>query len=212
MLYESINLPVFQSIPRTAKTILDIGCGTGSLGNKIKESIDCKIVVITYSESEALIAKQYLDRVLVADINQLDVNKIGSFDCVICSHILEHLNYPDKLISSLKANLNVNGILIVALPNVLLWKQRWQFLKGRFRYTDGGLMDSTHFRFFDWQTSHELLENSGYKIINSQAHGCFPLPIIRKFVPLNLSSKIDLIATKHLPGLFGSQFVFSCGL
>lgn len=210
MLYKAINYPVFYRIPKTTKTILDVGCGTGQLGKVIKENIDCRIVGVTYSESEALIAEKYLDKVLVNDLNHFDNSSIGEFDCIICSHILEHINYPENLLRSLQNNMNNSSIMIVALPNVLHLRQRLEFLKGNFKYTDGGIMDRTHFRFFDWQTSRELLENSGYEIINSEGTGCFPLMGLRKIIPAKVSSSIDRIATKKSPGMFGFQFVFSC--
>ena len=84
-----------------------------------------------------------------------------------------------------------------------------EFLKGNFKYQDAGLMDRTHFRFFDWETAYELLEQNGYKIIESEASGFFPLSGFRKFFP-NLSLQIDQTASKYFPGLFGIQFIFSC--
>jgi cyclopropane fatty-acyl-phospholipid synthase-like methyltransferase len=210
MLYESINVPVFSRIPKTAKSILDIGCGTGELGKKIKENIDCRVVGVTYSESEALIAQENLDKVIVDDLNHFDSSAIGKFDCIICSHILEHINYPEILLQSLQKNMDSSSVIIIALPNILHFKQRLEFLKGNFKYTDGGIMDRTHFRFFDWQTAHSLLNNSGYKIIDSESTGCFPLMGLRKIIPAKLISEIDSIATKNFPGMFGFQFIFAC--
>ena len=71
-------------------------------------------------------------------------------------------------------------------------------------------MDKTHFRFFDWETARELLEQSGYKVLESQADGSFPLPIIRKFLPSIVSLRLDRTAVQKFPGMFGFQFVFSC--
>jgi hypothetical protein len=81
-------------------------------------------------------------------------------------------------------------IIIVALPNVLHWKQRLEFLKGHFKYTEGGLMDRTHFRFFDWQTAQDLLTQSGYQITQAEADGSFPLPVLRKLLPTPISQGI----------------------
>lgn len=210
MLYEAINLPVFDRIPKTAKNILDIGCGTGQLGKKIKEYIDCKVVGVTYSKSEASIAEKHLDKVAIHDLNNFDTSSIGEFDCIICSHILEHLNYPEKLLSSLRNNMNDNSVMIIALPNILHFKQRLKFIQGNFKYTEGGIMDKTHFRFFDWETAHSLLRNSGYQIMDSEAIGNFPLMGLRKLMIAGISHSIDDMATNKAPGLFGFQFLFSC--
>ncbi|MGB7441355.1 MAG: class I SAM-dependent methyltransferase [Coleofasciculaceae cyanobacterium] len=206
IIYGAINQSVFAFVPQSAKRILDIGCGSGILGRRIKQNINCEIVGVTYSESEATLASKYLDKVLVNDLNSFNSHQLGQFDCIICSHILEHLYQPQELLKQLNNNLTSEGVLIVALPNVLHWKQRLEFLKGNFKYTDGGLMDKTHFRFFDWDTSLTLIENSGFKVTSRSSDGYFPLPLIRKIIqPVAFS--LDKLATKTMPGLFGTQFI-----
>ncbi|WP_448562182.1 methyltransferase domain-containing protein [Trichothermofontia sp.] len=207
-MYEAVNQSVFSYLPNNAKRILDIGCGAGNLGAVIKNHKECEIVGITYSQAEANQAAQVLDLCLVVDLNSETLPNISPFDCIICSHVLEHLYDPSRLLVQLHRYFTPGGRLIVALPNVLHWKQRLEFLRGHFKYTEGGLMDYTHFRFFDWQTAHELLTESGYQILESKAGGCFPLPILRKILPIRASQGIDRTALKHFPGLFGFQFVF----
>ncbi|MBF2066609.1 MAG: class I SAM-dependent methyltransferase [Calothrix sp. C42_A2020_038] len=212
MIYGSINAPVLSQVPKTVKRVLDIGCGSGNLGRKIKEDFNCEVIGITYSEIEAALANKYLDKVYIHNLNSFDIDSLGKFDCIICSHVLEHLYQPSELLKQLHEYLTADSIIIVALPNVLHFKQRLKFLAGRFRYTEGGLMDMTHFRFFDWETARELLENSGYTIVTSQSEGSFPLPMFRKFIPSFITSFIDQKAVQKFPGLFGFQFIFSCRL
>lgn len=209
---EIINQFVLSRIPGNTKRLLDIGCGSGWLGREIKQKNDCYVVGITISEEEAALASQRLDRVIRCDLNNFDPSELGKFDCIVCSHILEHLYQPQDFLRRLRNNLIPEGVLIVALPNILIWKLRWEFLRGRFRYTDSWLMDKGHLRFFDWQTAHAFLEENGYKIIKSGADGNFPLPVIRRFLPSGISSRIDHAALKYFPGLFGFQFVFTASL
>ena len=207
MIYTSINQPVFQQIPQHAKKILDIGCGSGNLGQAIKQKkITCEVFGITYSEDEANLASQCLDQVIVADINQLEPYILGEFDCIICSHILEHLYNPEKLLIALHNNLSKEGKLIVALPNVLFFKQRWEFIKGNFKYTDGGLMDKTHFRFYDWETAYQLLIQTNWNVTQRIADVHFPLPLIRKFVS-PLEPKLKQLVADKFPSLFATQFI-----
>lgn len=207
MIYEAVNQAVLSQITtKNVKRLLDIGCGSGALGREIKQIVNSEIVGVTYSESEAVIASKYLDQVLVRNLNDFNPLDLGRFDCIVCSHILEHLYQPQELLSRLHENLTPDGNLIIALPNVLHWKQRLEFIKGNFKYTDGGIMDKTHYRFFDWETSLELVQNSGYTVILRSADGYFPLPIIRKIIK-PLAVKFDRLVTKALPGLFGYQFI-----
>jgi len=206
MIYEAVNQGVLDSIPATSRRVLDLGCGSGALGREIKRVIDCEIVGVTYSVEEAALAGPALDTVLVRDLNTFDPVEAGEFDCVICSHILEHLYAPEELLQRLHKSLKVDGSLIVALPNVLHWRQRLMFVRGRFRYTDGGIMDRTHFRFFDWATAHALLEDNGFEVITCHADGTFPLS---RFL-FRVGRWLDLASAKMLPGLLGVQFVMVC--
>ena len=207
MVYEAFNEPVLQFIPTGAKKLLDLGCGNGVLGKYIQERWQAAVTGITYSETEAALARTNLDTVITADLNTFDFAELGQFDCIICSHVLEHLYEPEAVLRKLKGNLSETGTLIVALPNVLFYRQRLEFLKGHFRYTEGGgLMDSTHFRFFDWHTAQEMVQKAGFQIRSAASLGSFPLPVFRKIAP-SLARKIDNWATKAYPGTFGWQFV-----
>ena len=93
--------------------------------------------------------------------------------------------------------------MLVALPNVLHYRQRLAFLGGRFRYTDGGLMDRTHYRFFDWTTAQELIAEAGLTAESVEAVGGWPGS--RFAGPLRAS--LDRLAVAASPGLFGVQFV-----
>jgi 2-polyprenyl-3-methyl-5-hydroxy-6-metoxy-1,4-benzoquinol methylase len=205
-IYGAVNQPVLARVPRMTKRLLDIGCGTGALGQKIKEEMDCQVVGITHSDSEAALARECIDQVLVRDLNSSEPLDMDQFDCIVCSHVLEHLYQPDEILKRVRHLLSPEGTLIVALPNVLFWRQRLNFLRGNFRYTEGGLMDRTHYRFFDWVTAQELLTESGYSVIEAQADGTFPLS--RHL--FRVGQWLDRAALKALPGLFGFQFVFVC--
>ena len=208
MIYDSLNAAVFARIPARATRILDIGCGAGALGGALKERHPCEVVGVTYSNDEAESARQRLDRVEVADLNGFAPRQLGLFDCIVCSHVLEHLLQPERLLRELAECLLPGGVIVVALPNVLFWKQRLQFLRGRFRYTDGGLMDRTHFRFFDWMTASALITDAGLVVSDGIADGGFPLS---SRLGAKASAAVDRSALRRFPGLFGFQFVFVAG-
>jgi SAM-dependent methyltransferase len=210
IVYNALNKELLEHIPDHLNRVLDVGCGDGSLGVFLKSKLNVEIVGITFSEKEALIARTKINTVIVGDLNSIDLKDYGKFDCVICSHVLEHVYDPVLLLKKIKKQLTDNGILIIALPNILFWKQRIKLLRGSFKYTDGGLMDRTHFRFFDWETAQEMIQSGGFTIEKGVAYGAFPLPVIRNFTPKKLNSKIDEVACQLFPGLFGFQFVFSC--
>ena len=211
LIYQSVNRAVLDMVPMHARRTLDVGCGGGAFGAALKQRnghAKTFVVGLTYSEAEAELARGQMDEVHVVDLNDLSVDRSGlaGYDCIVCSHVLEHLLDPVQVLLSLQRCLTPGGVLVVALPNVLFWRQRLQFLKGRFRYTEGGLMDHTHLRFFDWDSAHDLLSQAGLRTIQSVADG--GMPGSRHLGPA-LSRRLDSAALARYPGLFGAQFVFS---
>jgi SAM-dependent methyltransferase len=206
--YDGINEGILSLIPATADRILDVGCGTGTTGEFLRQQRERIVVGITYSPKEAELAAPRLSQVIQAELNNFDFSPLGRFDCVILSHILEHLYSPSDLLARLKCVLGPGSVIVVALPNVLWWRQRIEFLRGRWRYQDWGILDRTHFRFFDLQSSQELLEQAGFEIILAKREGPFPLirPIRRVASPI--AKMIDRFACKVAPGLFAFQFVY----
>jgi SAM-dependent methyltransferase len=206
MIYDGVNHPLLARVPKTTTRLLDVGCGAGALGRKIRTAMNCRVVGITHSTAEAALAKDCIDEVWVCDLNSFAPPVTDSFDCIVCSHVLEHVVCPEEVLKRLLGLLSPQGTLIVALPNILFWRQRLDFLRGHFRYTDGGLMDRTHYRFFDWSSAQALLTESGYSIADASADGFFPLS---RFL-YRAGEMCDRAALKLFPGLFGFQFVFIC--
>ena len=203
MIYGSVNEAVLELVPLDAKSVLDVGCGDGTFGAALKRRGSCRVVGVTHSKEEAALARAVLDEVIEADLEHPLPGVDAQFDCIVCSHVLEHLRAPAASLRGLVRHLAPSGRVVIALPNVLYWRQRLEFLKGRFRYTNGGLMDRTHLVFFDWQTARNLVHDAGLVVSVAQSVGGFPGS---RWLPL-VGPRIDRAATKVAPGVFGVQFV-----
>lgn len=208
LIYEAVNPQVLQRVPCEAKRVLDLGCGSGALGMAIKAEAPREVVGVTSSEAEASVARERLDEVRVADLETFSPAPSDRFDCIVCSHVLEHLARPGALLQRLRPAFAPGAVLVVALPNVLHWRQRLAFLGGRFEYAEGGVMDRTHLRFYDWSSARALLEAAGYEVIEASADGTFPGS---RFLP-GLGRALDEASRRALPGVFGVQFLFVCRL
>jgi SAM-dependent methyltransferase len=206
--YEGINEAVLSLVPPSAVRILDVGCGTGTLGNCLLQDAKRYVAGITYSEQEAAIAASRLSQVVRAELNDFDFSTLGEFDCVILSHVLEHLYSPTSVLERLKRVLGPQSVIIVALPNIVWWRQRIEFLMGRWRYQDWGIMDRTHFRFFDWKSAEQLLEDSGYEILKRRFDGPFPLIKPVRSLIGRWAGKIDHFTSTYAPGLLAFQFAY----
>jgi SAM-dependent methyltransferase len=205
MVYSAVNAPVLIRIPPEARRVLDVGCGDGALGHGIKARRPTEVVGVTCSEEEAVRARSVLDEVVSADLESADLTHLGTFDCIVCSHVLEHVREPVRLLVRLRENLAADGIVLIAVPNTLHYRQRLAFLAGRFQYTDGGLMDRTHYRFFDWNTARDLVREAGLHLVEASAVGGFPGS--RLLGPLR--DPLDRLAVGSFPGAFGAQFVLT---
>jgi SAM-dependent methyltransferase len=206
--YEGANARVLSLVPPSALRILDVGCGTGTLGEQLRRPNDRYVAGITYSEEEAHVASTRLSEVICADLNQFDFLPLGKFDCVILSHILEHLYSPSTVLNRLKSVLEPDAVLIVALPNVVWWKQRLQFVLGRWRYQNSGILDRTHFRFFDRTSSEQLLLEAGYTILERGFDGPFPLIKPIRGALGSWADKVDRFTSRLAPSLLAHQFVY----
>lgn len=206
--YGGVNRAVAEAIPAFTGSILDLGCGDGSFGVWLKSKGVRSVTGITIHGTEASLARRSLDRVIEADLDRWQPDLEDRYDGIVASHVLEHLADPWNLLKKLRRAAKPGAWLVVALPNVLFWRQRLAFLRGEFRYTDGGIMDSTHLRFFDWKTAGALLTKTGWAVGKQTADGGFPGS--RWTGPLR--EPIDRLACKACPGLFGFQFVFRAQL
>lgn len=206
--YGALNNDVFNLVPIDVREVLDLGCGNGVLGMAIHKKTGASVTGITFSEEEYKTASMVLHKVYKANLNNFDFLSLGTyFDCIICSHVLEHLLEPWDIVKKLEQIIKPNGLLVIALPNCLYYKQRLQFLLGKFSYSKtGGLMDITHFRFFDWNSCSSVLEKTNMELVQKFATGNFPQPFLRKLTP-EFSKILDNFFVRLFPGLFGFQIL-----
>jgi SAM-dependent methyltransferase len=88
------------------------------------------------------------------------------FDVVLMLDVLEHLRDPAILLERVGAVLAEGGWAVISLPNVAHISLRLSLLEGRFRYSDVGLLDRTHLRFFDRAGIDELLAEAGWAMFD----------------------------------------------
>lgn len=155
------NPPVVNAVPELATTRLDIGCGAGDTARVLH--LRAKVVDgVTLSETEAANAGQRCRRVVVADLETGFPRGLAdeTYDACIFSHVLKHLRWPGSLLQQIRSRLSRKGRgvpqLVVALPNIMCYKTRWPLIMGRFEYTEGGIMDASHFRWFTFQSGRRL--------------------------------------------------------
>ena len=213
--YESPgNQPLIEMMKPGPARILDIGCGSGGNASLIKDRYpSSEIVGVTYSAKEAELARSHMTRVWVFDLESDIPTELldQRFDVLICSHILEHLRDPALILARLIKMLRVGGQVLIAVPNVLSWRMRVQFLRGNFEYQSYGVLDDTHLRFFTYNTSDRLLSLSPeLQLEYKRVTGSMPLWLLRRyFIPGEWCRYIDRWGSVKWPNLYGDQILIS---
>ena len=67
---------------------------------------------------------------------------------IVFGDVLEHLLDPATVLTSSLELLRPGGSIVISIPNVAHGAVRLALLQGRWNYTDTGLLDKTHIRFF----------------------------------------------------------------
>lgn len=204
------NTAVLGSIPANVTNILDVGCGTGVHAAAIRRLRPAvHIDGITVSDSEANEARNICDQVWIYNLEHgLPPETMRSYDCILCSHVIEHICWPERMLGDINRVLSkTNGILIVALPNLFFINRRFRILLGSFQYEEEGLWDETHFRWYTFLSGRRLIESAGFEVLKAEGSGYLPLGPIRKLFPF-LCQKVDSFVCGLWPGLFGWQFLY----
>lgn len=152
-------------IPRGAKRILDVGCGTGRLGEALKARQECAVYGIEPVSTAATEARKRLDHVTEGQVEfALEGLEDGYFDCIVLADVLEHMVHPWSVLGQLKGKLVPGGKVIASIPNVRHWSVLSSLIEGSWRYEREGLLDRTHLRFFTRQSIAELFAGAGLKV------------------------------------------------
>lgn len=162
--YSGLNGALLGAVPVGVRSILDIGCGDGALGEALKNGHPGRRVYGVEREPKAARrAAERLDGVFELDIEREGppINA-GSLDCILFGDVLEHLLEPEAALTRCRSLLAPGGIVLCSIPNVQHHSILTALLTGDFQYTDAGLLDSTHLRFFTLSTMFKLLLDAGF--------------------------------------------------
>ena len=136
----------------TDKTILDVGCGEGSLLKMLKEKGN-NVFGIDASKEGLLAAQEKKIDCKLLDVSTekfpYDDNK---FDIVLCLETIEHVENPHHCIWEIKRVLKEKGMFIISIPN----------FKMLHPYIYPGLFKFKHFRNFLELNSFEIVQVKGW--------------------------------------------------
>ena len=106
------KLNLITSLKKDAKSVLDIGAGTGDFLNFVKSDTRSVFGIEPNQKARELAHQKRI--YLEENLNDI---KGKSFDVITMWHVLEHIANLEETIKEVEALLNPNGILIIAVPN-----------------------------------------------------------------------------------------------
>ena len=143
------RIPLFQQAIGRGKQVLDLGCRSGALTRH-------------FLEGNHVVGLD-VDRVALARAAELGIEPVpanveeplpfedGRFDAVVAGELLEHLRFPDELVTEIRRVLRPGGVLAGSVPNAFNIQNRLRFLRGL-----PPERDRTHLHMFRPRDLHEL--------------------------------------------------------
>jgi glycosyltransferase involved in cell wall biosynthesis/2-polyprenyl-3-methyl-5-hydroxy-6-metoxy-1,4-benzoquinol methylase len=156
--------------------ILDVGCAYGYLGEWLIKNKRCTVYGI---EVDKIALHKVRSEGLYKDVFEIDLDYSGKylnelerfnelnieFDFIICGDVLEHLKDPTTILTMLSDRLKDRGKILISVPNVANIEVILKLIEGEFNYSETGILDSTHLRFFTKNSFIEWIESINSNIL-----------------------------------------------
>jgi len=181
-------------------SVLDVGCGDGSLLEPFSKHQDCYGVDISEAQLERAQDKNIKTFRIDLETEKLPFPQ-DFFDLVICSETIEHLLDADNLLQEVNRVLRTKGSFILTFPNVnqpISWLVQVVFdlppvYSARYK--------SPHVRDYTLRMVKNILVDFGFNILNVSGTYIYPFKgrfsqWLAKSFP-RLAEKIVVVSRKH---------------
>jgi len=142
-----------KKLMSASPSVLDIGCATGSLLDFLKGR-GWRVTGVDISPSAS-----YARNVRKLDVKNIPLEEnnfpSASFDAVLASHLIEHLNDPSSFLAETSRILKNGGYIFITTPNINGFQAR--LLGSRWR---SAIFD--HLYLFSVHTLKKMLSNAGF--------------------------------------------------
>ncbi|MBI5962135.1 MAG: class I SAM-dependent methyltransferase [Chloroflexi bacterium] len=198
---------LLSSLPASSK-VLDVGTASGMVARMNGKS-SLRFFGIEANAEWAEIASPFYEELWACPIDDAPLEALQGYDAVVLGDVLEHLPAPEIVLNKLTGLQSTGALFIISVPNVANLWVRFNLLAGRFDYTERGILDRTHLRFFTRKTLIDLVRSAGLDIASIQATP-IPLELVSSFFTSPLGKPLHAALawfTSLLPTLLGYQFI-----
>jgi glycosyltransferase involved in cell wall biosynthesis len=201
----SVILGMLQDRP--ASRVLDLGCSSGLLAEKVRK-LGHHVVGVDVVELPGIHAR--VDEFHLLDLSAGAGQDLGrDYDVVILGDVIEHLADPLGALRHAVSLLRPDGEILLSVPNFGHWYPRLRVGTGLFGYDRRGILDDTHLRFFTRRSLLRLVRRAGLDVLEER-HTGLPLGLVaRDDEPGRraLLRRVDAALVAARPHLFAYQFV-----
>lgn len=146
--------------------ILEIGCATGALLSAFREA-GWRAMGVEVGQSMAGYARERFGLDVEAGTIETASFEPGSFDAVVATHLIEHLNDPRSFLAKARAALRQDGRLYLITPNVDGLQARMMGSRWRSAIRD-------HLYLFSARTLRAMLESECFSVERVGTWGGWP--------------------------------------
>lgn len=161
---------IHRMVSANGSRVLDLGSGPAIVSSQFARLPGYRIVCADM-DLDALGAALAAG---VDEVHEVDLDRSDwfaglpreEFDCIMLADVLEHLRQPQDLLESIVSQgfLAPGGRLVISIPNANHESIVGSLLAGDFAYTETGILDATHVRWFTLDSLSRLLESRGFRI------------------------------------------------
>lgn len=169
--YDSPREELSAFVPATARRVLDVGCGAGGFGRTLRQLLPlAQLWGVEPVPEAAEVARGIYDEVVTTAFPSSDRSLDGlTFDAVFMLDVLEHMIDPEEALRAARPLVAPGGLLVASIPNVRHFAVWWPLVAhGTWTYTETGLMDRTHLRWFTRSSIHGLFTSTGWEVLDLQ--------------------------------------------
>jgi 2-polyprenyl-3-methyl-5-hydroxy-6-metoxy-1,4-benzoquinol methylase len=168
--FQNLREEILPFIPNDAATALEVGCGEGHFGARLRARGALDVWGVEMVTEAARRASVRLNRVLVGDIGSLIHElPVGYFDVVVFNDVLEHMVDPYDVLARIAVCLSNKGVVVSSIPNVRFYATLYQLIAHKeWEYVESGILDRTHLRFFTVTSIRKMYERLGYEVIRHE--------------------------------------------
>ncbi|MBI4965842.1 MAG: class I SAM-dependent methyltransferase [Desulfomonile tiedjei] len=191
--YTGVRHDVVAMIPEGVRSILEIGCAAGGTGRLLRSMGFERLIGVELDPYYASSAREFYSNIIVGDAEEMDLHEIKdqSLDCILYPDVLEHFRDPWAVLRRHLRVLAPGGYVIASIPNIRYYKAvRDLVLRGKWEYSDAGILDRGHLRFFTLASIQALFTENGLQVLEwgHRARGSNMLKLLNKVLLNRLSS------------------------